>query len=92
MQGKSPSNKAFAVAIGGAWILRSAARSPSGLVDAVYELTRFGNNFTGGNNTQRNFRFPSRILEQPHYCPNTKPVAHLSIATVDRPGPKLTFA
>ena len=62
------------------------------MVDADYELTRFGNNFTGGNNSQRNFRFRSRILEQPRYCQNTKSVAHLSIATVDRPGPKLTFA
>jgi hypothetical protein len=53
----------------GAWISRSAARSRSGLVDADYELTRFGNNFTGGNNSQRNFRFRSRILEQPHYWP-----------------------
>ena len=31
------------------------------LVGADYELTRFGNNFTGGNNSQSNFRFQTGI-------------------------------
>jgi hypothetical protein len=31
------------------------------LVDADYELTRFGNNFTGGNNSQSNFRFQTGV-------------------------------
>ena len=31
------------------------------LVDADYDLTRFGNNFTGGNNSQSNFRFQTGV-------------------------------
>ena len=31
------------------------------IVDADYVLTRFGNNFTGGNNSQSNFRFQTGV-------------------------------
>jgi hypothetical protein len=37
------------IAVSGKFAIRS--------VDADYELTRFGNNFSGGNNSQSNFRF-----------------------------------
>lgn len=54
---KSPSNNAFALAIGGGVDIKATERIAIRLVDADYELTRFGNNFTGGNNSQSNFRF-----------------------------------
>jgi len=56
---KSPSNNAFSFAVGGgdfAVTEKIAIR----IVDADYLLTRFGNNFTGGNNSQSNFHFPDR--------------------------------
>ena len=53
-QGVSESNKAFALATAVAWISPSAA-SPD------YDLTRFGNNFSGGNNSQSNFRFQTGV-------------------------------
>jgi hypothetical protein len=58
---RSASNNAFALAIGG-----GIEHFGIQLVDADYELTRFGNNFTGGNNSQsksdsrRLFSFASR--------------------------------
>lgn len=57
----SPSNNAFALAIGGGVDFRASERISVRIVDADYELTRFGNNFTGGNNSQSNFRFQTGI-------------------------------
>lgn len=47
----SPTNNAFALAIGGGVDIAVSSRFAIRLVDADYELTRFGNNFTGGNNS-----------------------------------------
>jgi len=58
---KSPSNNAFAMAIGGGVDIAVSSKIAIRLVDADYELTRFGNNFTGGNNSQSNFRFQTGI-------------------------------
>ena len=47
-----------AIASHNAASLASLERFKAGrLVDADYVLTRFGNNFTGGNNSQSNFPF-----------------------------------
>jgi opacity protein-like surface antigen len=58
---KSPSNNAFALAIGGGLDIAVSPKFAIRLVDADYELTRFGNNFTGGNNSQSNFRFQTGV-------------------------------
>jgi opacity protein-like surface antigen len=58
---KSPTNNAFALAIGGGVDIKATEHIAIRLVDADYELTRFGNNFTGGNNSQSNFRFQTGI-------------------------------
>jgi len=58
---KSPTNNAFALAIGGGVDIKATDHIAIRLVDADYELTRFGNNFTGGNNSQTNFRFQTGI-------------------------------
>ena len=58
---KSPSNNAFALAIGGGVDIPVSSKFTIRLVDADYELTRFGNNFTGGNNSQNNFRFQTGV-------------------------------
>jgi opacity protein-like surface antigen len=58
---KSPSNNAFALAIGGGIDIAVSEHFGIRLVDADYELTRFGNNFTGGNNSQSNFRFQTGV-------------------------------
>jgi opacity protein-like surface antigen len=58
---KSPSNNAFALAIGGGVDIAVSSKFAIRLVDADYELTRFGNNFTGGNNSQSNFRFQTGV-------------------------------
>jgi len=58
---KSPSNNAFALAIGGGVDLNISSKFSVRVVDADYELTRFGNNFTGGNNSQSNFRFQTGV-------------------------------
>lgn len=58
---KSPTNNAFAVAIGGGVDIAVSSKFAIRLVDADYELTRFGNNFTGGNNSQSNFRFQTGV-------------------------------
>jgi outer membrane immunogenic protein len=57
----SPSNNAFALAIGGGIDIAVSEHFGIRLVDADYELTRFGNNFTGGNNSQSNFRFQTGV-------------------------------
>ena len=58
---KSPTNNAFALAIGGGIDIAVSEHFAIRLVDADYELTRFGNNFTGGNNSQSNFRFQTGV-------------------------------
>jgi opacity protein-like surface antigen len=58
---KSPTNNAFALAIGGGIDIAVSQHFAIRLVDADYELTRFGNNFTGGNNSQSNFRFQTGV-------------------------------
>jgi len=58
---KSPSNNAFALVIGGGVDIKATERISIRLVDADYELTRFGNNFTNGNNSQSNFRFQTGV-------------------------------
>ena len=65
------------------WVCSEAHRSHTRL------LTHLNGKFSKCPRRDRNHL--SRI-EQPRYCPNTKSVAHLSLATVDRPGPKVTFA
>jgi opacity protein-like surface antigen len=57
----NPTNNAFAMAIGGGVDISVTSRIAIRLVDADYELTRFGNNFTGGNNSQSNFRFQTGV-------------------------------
>lgn len=59
--GRSPSNNAFALAIGGGVDVLVSEKIAIRIVDANYQMTRFGNNFTGGNNTQSNFRFQTGI-------------------------------
>jgi opacity protein-like surface antigen len=54
---RSPTNNAFAMAIGGGVDIAVSSKIAIRSVDADYELTRFGNNFSGGNNSQSNFRF-----------------------------------
>jgi len=58
---KSPSNNAFSMAIGGGVDIAISEKFAIRLVDADYDLTRFGNNFTGGNNSQSNFRFQTGV-------------------------------
>jgi opacity protein-like surface antigen len=58
---KSPSNNAFSMAIGGGVDIAVSPKFAIRLVDADYDLTRFGNNFTGGNNSQSNFRFQTGV-------------------------------
>jgi hypothetical protein len=59
---KSPSNNAFAMAVGGGLdIATSSTRISIRPVDADFALTRFGNNLTGGNNCQNNFRFQTGV-------------------------------
>jgi len=58
---KSPSNNAFSLAVGGGVDFAVSERIAIRIVDADYVLTRFGNNFTGGNNSQSNFRFQTGI-------------------------------
>ena len=58
---KSPSNNAFALVIGGGVDFRATEHIVIRIVDADYELTRFGNNFTNGNNSQSNFRFQTGV-------------------------------
>ena len=58
---KSPSNNAFAFDVGGGVDFAVTEKISIRIVDADYVLTRFGNNFTGGNNSQSNFRFQTGV-------------------------------
>ena len=58
---KSPSNNAFAFEVGGGVDFTVTEKIAIRIVDADYVLTRFGNNFTGGNNSQSNFRFQTGV-------------------------------
>ena len=58
---KSPSNNAFSMAVGGGIDFAASEKISIRIVDADYVLTRFGNNFTGGNNSQSNFRFQTGV-------------------------------
>jgi len=58
---RSPSNNAFSFAAGGGVDINFSSHFAIRLVDADYLLTRFGNNFTGGNNSQSNFRFQTGV-------------------------------
>ena len=58
---KSPSNNAFAFEVGGGVDFAVTEKIAIRIVDADYVLTRFGNNFTGGNNSQSNFRFQTGV-------------------------------
>jgi opacity protein-like surface antigen len=58
---KSPSNNAFAFDVGGGVDFTATEKITIRIVDAGYVLTRFGNNFTGGNNSQSNFRFQTGV-------------------------------
>lgn len=57
----SPTNNAFAMAVGGGVDLAVSEKIAIRIVDADFELTRFGNNFTNGNNSQSNFRFQTGV-------------------------------
>lgn len=63
-ESKSPSNNAFSLAVGGGVDFAVTEKITIRIVDADYVLTRFGNNFTGGNNSQSNFRFQTGIQFQ----------------------------
>ena len=54
-------NNAFALAIGGGIGIAVSEHFGIRLVDADYELTRFENSSTGGNNSQSNFRFQTGV-------------------------------
>jgi opacity protein-like surface antigen len=58
---KSPSNNAFSFSVGGGMDFAVSEKITIRIVDADYVLTRFGNNFTGGNNSQSNFRFQTGV-------------------------------
>jgi hypothetical protein len=53
---KSLSNNAFSLAIGEGVGIAVGCEFAIRLVDADHELTPFGNNFTGSNNSQSNCR------------------------------------
>ncbi len=59
--GRAPSNNAFALAVGGGFDITLGSRFAIRVFDADYQLTRFGNNFTHGNNSQSNFRFQTGV-------------------------------
>ena len=58
---RSPSNNALALAIGGGEDIAVSSKIAIGWWTRIIKLTRFGNNFTGGNNSQSNFRFQTGI-------------------------------
>jgi opacity protein-like surface antigen len=58
---RSPSNNAFSMAVGGGVDIAVSRKISIRLVDADFVLNRFGNNFTGGNNSQSNFRFQTGV-------------------------------
>ena len=51
----------LALAIGGGVDIAVSSKIAIRLVDADYELTRFGNNFSGGNSSQSNFCFQTGV-------------------------------
>jgi hypothetical protein len=58
----SPSNNAFDFIIGGGLdipVTKSISIRPA---EVDFVLTRFGNNFTGGNNNQSNFRYQAGVV------------------------------
>lgn len=57
----SPTNNAFAMAVGGGVDVAVTEKIAIRIVDADFQLTRFGNNFTNGNNSQSNFRFQTGV-------------------------------
>lgn len=59
---KSPSNNAFDFIIGGGLDVPVSERISIRPAQFDYVLTRFGNNFTGGNNNQSNFRFQAGVV------------------------------
>jgi opacity protein-like surface antigen len=52
---------AFSLAVCGGVDFAVTEKITIRIVDADYVLTRFGNNFTGGNNSQSNFRFQTGV-------------------------------
>jgi opacity protein-like surface antigen len=59
---KSPSNNAFDFIIGGGIDIRVSERVAFRPAEVDYLLTRFGNNFTQGNNNQSNFRYQAGVV------------------------------
>ena len=59
--GKSPSNNAFDFIIGGGIDIPVTPKIAIRPVEFDYLLTRFGNNFTAGNNNQSNFRYQAGV-------------------------------
>jgi hypothetical protein len=58
---KSPSNNAFDFIIGGGVDVPVNQKIAIRVAQVDYLLTRFGNNFTNGNNNQSNFRFAAGV-------------------------------
>jgi outer membrane protein OmpA-like peptidoglycan-associated protein len=82
--GRSPSNNAFDFIIGGGIdipVSRSIAIR-AGQFD--YVLTRFGNNFTNGNNNQSNFRFQAGIVFRTGYAKPKAPDVVTASCSVDK--------
>jgi outer membrane protein OmpA-like peptidoglycan-associated protein len=82
--GGSPSNNAFDFIVGGGIdipVTRSIAIR-AGQFD--YVLTRFGNNFTNGNNNQSNFRFQAGIVIRAGYAKPKLPDTVTASCSVDK--------
>jgi hypothetical protein len=58
----SPSNNAFDFIIGGGLDIPVAKSISIRPAEVDFVLTRFGNNFTGGNNNQSNFRYQAGVV------------------------------
>jgi hypothetical protein len=58
----SPSNNAFDFIIGGGLDIRVTKSISIRPAEVDFVLTRFGNNFTGGNNNQSNFRYQAGVV------------------------------
>jgi hypothetical protein len=59
---KSPSNNAFDFIIGGGIDIKISQHFEVRPAEVDYLLTRFGNNFTAGNNNQSNFRYQAGVV------------------------------
>jgi hypothetical protein len=59
---KSPSNNAFDFIIGGGIDIKISQHFVVRPAEVDYLLTRFGNNFTAGNNNQSNFRYQAGVV------------------------------